>query len=107
MSFEEFIKWAESAIIVGQELPTLGRRSRFHIKYDLQRGSMIVKNSQGKEYVLDREALSKIYERNISAPGEQIHRANYYTDPIWPETPHRIAAPYIAALLRYWAAKCQ
>jgi hypothetical protein len=107
MSFEEFIKWAEGAIIDWQELPTLGRRSRFQTKYDSQRGSMIVINSRGKEYVLSRGALSKIFERYITAPGEQIHRANYYTDPIWPETPHRIAAAYISALLRYWAENCQ
>ena len=107
MSFEEFIEWAEGAVIDWQELPTLGRRSRFHTKYDLQRRSMIVGNSQGQEYALSREALSKIFERYITAPGEQIHRANYYTDPIWPETPHRIAAPYIPALLRYWAESCQ
>lgn len=102
MTFEQFIKWAENRMTNWKGFQTLGGRSRFLAKYKKQQNSITVRNSRNREYDINTEALRRIFERYINAPAEMRDRAVYYTDPRWPETPNRVSAPYIPAVIRYW-----
>jgi hypothetical protein len=103
--FEKFIKWAMGMSIDWVEFPTLGRRSQFLAQYNLQKNSIKIKNSKNKECEIKKTDLWRIFERYFNAPLEKRHRASYYTDPKWPDTPNRIFAPYIPAVIRHWTEK--
>ena len=83
--------------LANTQIPTLGRRSKFSV---LKKGSeYFVSNSSGEEYPIN-PYIDSVHARYTAATTATREMTSHYTDPAWPECPHRIVAPYIAAILR-------
>lgn len=103
MVFTEFIKWAKDTIPNWKEFQTLGSQSRFFAKYNYQENSIRIRNSRGNEHEINEDDLQRIFERYVNATAQTRNKASHYTDPMWPETPNRVFAPCIPAIIKFWA----
>ena len=109
MNFEEFQAWLSDRFNHNNELSfqTLGGRSQVHVRYDPRIGFMTVKRSTGNEGKLREDKIRRVFERYREGfPGER-HMTSFYCDPKWPDTPDRVLAPYIAAVIKAWAGEVQ
>ena len=101
MNCERFLKWIKRALTSWKIFKTLGGKALFRARYDDSSG-LIIMNSRKKQYIVSDQDMKEIFDRYRNSPGEMKHRAIYYTDPKWPETPNRISSPYLPAVIRFW-----
>ena len=103
MSFKVFFQWARNNLVEPRTFQSLGKRSQFQVRYNQDSNEMEITNSKGNVWHFRTTHLQRIFERYFALPHAQRHRAVYYTDPEWVETPNRIFAPAVPAIIRYWA----
>ena len=102
MPFEDFRQWLVQNLQAEQQFETLGRPSYFYAQYDQQNALINLRlrtNSQGQ---LRENQIQIIFERWEAGGGDERYRTSFYTDPWWTDTPSRIFAPTIPAIIRYW-----
>ena len=104
MTFEQFQSWLLINFNPNNELcfQTLGGRSRFHVRYDGQSRVMKIRRSTGNEGQVRNDEVYRIFQRYWNAPQSEKNMSSFYTDPLWEETPSRILAPYVAAVIKAW-----
>ncbi len=100
MNFENFIAWLQMNCQEPRTTITLGGQSSFKSTIGNDGRSLTIEfGSRGKSGNLSENELVSIWERYWNLGGMR-HRTSEYNDPIWPETPDLILAPYVPALIR-------
>jgi len=102
MSFKAFFQWARNDLIESRTFQALGERAQFQAQYKQDSNEMEITNSKGNVGHLRKMHLERIFERYFALPHAQRHKAKYYEDPEWAETPNRVFAPAVPAIIRYW-----
>lgn len=100
--FEEFRQWILQNLQDEQEFQTLGRKSHFYARYDQQNAHINLRLRTGSRSQLRENQIQIIFERWETGTAAERYRTSFYTDPWWPNTPNRIFAPTIPAIIRYW-----
>jgi len=100
-AFKDFLRWLAN-LPKGTLIPTLGGRSGIGARYDPVKKELEITNSKGNDCIMDVSDIRRIFDRYFSLDEAERNRAVSYTDPEWPETPNRIFAPYVAALIKEW-----
>jgi len=104
MNSQEFQAWLAERFNPSIEVrfQTLGGQSYFHVHYDSHIRIMSIRRSTGKTGSLRDDQIRKVLERYKTAPPSARHMTSFYTDTYWRETPDRILAPYVAAVVKAW-----
>ena len=104
MNFEELQAWLSERFNLHNELrfQTLGGRSYFHVRYDSQSRIMTIRLSTGYKGQLREDKIRRVFERYQTGSQSERNMTSFYCDPWWPETPSRILAPYVAAVIKAW-----
>jgi len=100
MTFADFMEWVRANLKEENKIDNLGGRAQFYAEYELQSNSIKIRNSKGSIGRIDKNDLRRIFNRYVEAPQSMKHKAKYYNNPIWCETPNMIFAPYIPAIVR-------
>ena len=103
--FEDFFKWLKCELREEKNFSTLGGRSKFTAKWVEEEINLIIKTSKGTKYSLKEKDIEVIFERWKNAEPGYKWQTSYYVDPIWKRCPHRIAAPYVPAIIKEWYYK--
>lgn len=102
MPFEEFREWFLRNLQAEQQFQTLGGWSHFYARYDQEYALIKLRLSTGSQGQLRENQIQIIFERWETGTAAERYRTSFYTDPWWPNTPSRIFAPTIPAIIRYW-----
>ena len=101
MNFNDF-KTALTSLIgaATQRLPTLGRKSFFHVYFDKQ-GNVVLKNSKGNINIITQADFNICKAQYCSLHGKERFDGKKYTDPELRSPIGRTHAPLIPAIFRY------
>lgn len=104
MNYQEFQSWLSDRFNPSIEVrfQTLGGQSYFYVRYDSQSRIMRIRRSTGKTGSLRDDQIRKVLERYKTAPPSARLMTSFYTDTYWKNTPDRILAPYVAAVVKAW-----
>jgi len=81
----------------------MGGRSWFEMKYHWFSKKVTIRRSTGNEGQLKDRQIRRIFDRYQEGSIYERHMTSFYTDPTWVNTPDRVLAPYVAAVIREWA----
>jgi len=100
-SFENFISWASEKFQKPKWISSLGGRTTIIVNMIFDGGQFlkIDYGKRGKTGFMPLDQIKVIWERYISLENRK-HVTGEYTDPRFRETPNRILAPYVAAVIR-------
>lgn len=102
MPFEEFRQWLSQNLLNEKRFHTLGERSFFDARYDQQDALIRFRLKTGNQGQLRTDQIQEIFERWEGSTSLERYKTSFYTDPKWPNTPNRIFAPTIPAIIRFW-----
>ena len=100
MRFENFLDWLKKNCKEPRPTKTLGGRSSFEAIFN-KNEKLLTIDFGSNDYsgnILENELIS-IWKKYWDL-GYIKHHTSEYTDPKWPETPNRVLAPYVPALIR-------
>jgi hypothetical protein len=106
-TFENFIRWASEEFKKSKWINSLGGRTHFTVTmiYDGGKFLKIDYGKRGKTGFMPLDQIEVVWERYISLESRK-HVTGEYTDPRFRETPNRILAPYVAAVIREFDNEC-
>ena len=106
-TFENFISWASEKFQEPKEISSLGGRTIFIVTMIFDGGQFlkIDYGQKNKTGFMPRDQLKIIWDRYIILKNRK-HVTGEYTDPRFRETPNRILAPYVAAVIREFEVEC-
>ncbi|WP_041280637.1 hypothetical protein [Desulfosudis oleivorans] len=109
MNFEEFQAWLINNFNQNTErrFDTLGGRSCFYVRYNSNSKVVSIKRSTGNQGQLNDDQIRKVFERYNTGSQSERDMTSFYTDTYWENTPDRILAPYVAAVIKTWGEKGQ
>ena len=102
MSFERFKQWLSDELTARTRFDTLGGRSYFHAYYHHDEGLIFLILRTGYRGQLRDDQVEEIYNRYNNGTPSERNMTSFYTDPWWPDTPSRILAPAIPAIIKVW-----
>lgn len=100
-TFKNFLKWASEELTNPKWINSLGGKTHFTVTMIFDSGQFfkIDYGQRGKTGFMPLDQVRVIWDRYISL-GNRKHVTGEYTDPKFRETPNRILAPYVAAVIR-------
>lgn len=105
MNFNEFRTWLSENLQNEREFQTLKGRSYFYARYDRKSRLMALKLRTGYEGRLRDDQIQRIFERYETGSQSERNMTSFYFDPWWRETPSRILAPTIPAIIKAWVTE--
>ncbi len=102
MTFKNFRQWLSDNLKNQQKFTTLKKRSYFYAYYDEESGLIKLELKTGSKGQLRDNQIEKIFERYKDGTYSEKNMTSYYYDPWWPDTPNRILAPTIPAIIKVW-----
>lgn len=103
MMFTQFLNWLGTHYTEEKNCDTMGGRSLFTARFIPGANLLLIGRSSGKSSSVDEAVLQRIFDRYQAASEIDRHKTSFYTDPVWKDTPDRINAPYVAALIKKWS----
>ena len=102
MKFEEFEAWLSNRLKTEREFQTLKARSHFYARYDSHNRAITVRLRTGYQGQLREDHIRRVFERYQNGSQSERNMTSFYYDPWWPETPNRILAPAVPAMIKVW-----
>ena len=102
MEFDAFQTWLSDNPIGERMFQTLKGRSHFYARYDSHTQGIALRLSTGYQGQLQYNQIRRVFERYQAGTPSERNMTSFYCDPQWPETPSRILAPYIPAIIKVW-----
>jgi hypothetical protein len=105
MRFMEFRAWLSEYLGEERKFQTLKGRSFFYARYDCQQQVLVLRLRTEYRGQLRDNQIQKIFDRYGAGSQSERNMTSFYYDPWWPETPSRILAPTVPAIIKVWIDK--
>ena len=93
---DEFIEWLENNLVNETRIPTLGGRSSFKVRWDMDERLLIITDRSVNNASVN--ILNEVLQRYLNAHPDHRGQTSYYGNQ-WEDCPDYYLCPYVAAVI--------